>query len=297
MGKIDLAIEWMESTAKDDQHGYCQTHRWGEDGDYDCSGAVITAWEISGVPVKTKGASYTGNIYTVFRSCGFEDVTNIVNLKTGSGLKRGDVLLKPGAHVAMFCGNRKIVDACINEKGTITGGKPGDQTGKEFWIHSYYNYPWKYVLRYKEGAGSFQNITSEENIVKFFYSVKTEAGKIYDEVENLKDYAGKIGEAITGISIRCDNGSVKYQVHTVGGDWSDWTIQGFAGDGEKIDAVRVYYNTPNDIVIKHGYQKAQYRVSPVNQKYYDWQYDDETGNGQDGYAGCFGKAIDRFQLC
>ena len=45
-----------------------------------------------------------------------------------------------------------------------------------------------------------------------------------------------------------------------------------------------------------GYQKAQYRVSPVGQGYYDWQYDDEVDESQDGYAGCFGKAIDQFQL-
>ena len=51
-----------------------------------------------------------------------------------------------------------------------------------------------------------------------------------------------------------------------------------------------------NIVNKYGYQKAQYRISPVNGNYYSWQYDNETGNGQDGYAGCFGVAMDRFQL-
>ena len=58
----------------------------------------------------------------------------------------------------------------------------------------------------------------------------------------------------------------------------------------------MYYSTPADIVNKYGYQKAQYRISPVNGNYYSWQYDNETGNGQDGYAGCFGVAMDRFQL-
>ena len=63
-----------------------------------------------------------------------------------------------------------------------------------------------------------------------------------------------------------------------------------------IDAIEVYYNTPADYVAKYGYQKAQYRVSPVNGAYWSWQYDNETGSGQDGYAGAFGQAIDRFQL-
>ena len=65
-----------------------------------------------------------------------------------------------------------------------------------------------------------------------------------------------------------------------------------------IDAIEVYYDTPADYAAKYGYQKAQYRISPINSDgYYSWQFDSETGNGQDGYAGCFGVAIDKFQLC
>ncbi len=48
----------------------------------------------------------------------------------------------------MYCGNGKEVEASINEKGTAHGGKPGDQTGREFLIRSYRNYPWTNVLRY-----------------------------------------------------------------------------------------------------------------------------------------------------
>lgn len=150
MSKTETAIAWMEEVAKDNSHGYDQKYRWGEKGDYDCSSAVITAWETAGIPVKTKGATYTGNMYSVFKKCGFKDVTAAVYLKTGSGLMRGDVLLHPKYHTAMYCGNKQIVQASINEKGKVTGGTPGDQTGKEFLIRSYYNYPWTYVLRYPE---------------------------------------------------------------------------------------------------------------------------------------------------
>lgn len=146
--RINKAIKWMEETAKDDRHGYCQDHRWGTDGDYDCSSAVITAWEQAGVPVKTKGATYTGNMLSVFIANGFQDVTALVNRSTGAGLVRGDVLLNTVHHTAMYCGNGKEVEASINEKGTAHGGKPGDQTGKEFLIRSYRNYPWTNVLRY-----------------------------------------------------------------------------------------------------------------------------------------------------
>ena len=87
---------------------------------------------------------------SVFLKCGFVDVTSSVNLATGAGLKRGDVLLNTSHHTAMYCGGGREVEASINEKGTATGGKPGDQTGREFLIRSYRNYPWNHVLRYNE---------------------------------------------------------------------------------------------------------------------------------------------------
>lgn len=148
MSKIEKAVQQMEAWARDDSHGYDQTYRWGQRGDFDCSAAVIQACENAGIPVKSKGATYTGNMLAAFKKCGFVDVTSKVNRSTGAGLLRGDVLLNTSHHTAMYCGNGKEVEASINEKGTATGGKPGDQTGKEFLIRSYRNYPWTNVLRY-----------------------------------------------------------------------------------------------------------------------------------------------------
>lgn len=160
MSKIETSTKWLENTAKDNSHGYDQIHRMGP-VDYDCSGANITAWMKAGVPVNKAvkkvvdgktvtipGATYTGNIRKAYLAHGFTDVTKKVNLSTGAGLKRGDVLLREGHHVAQYCGNGKEVEASINEKGKTTGGKPGDQTGKEFLIRPYRNYPWDHVLRY-----------------------------------------------------------------------------------------------------------------------------------------------------
>ena len=83
----------METWARDDSHGYDQRYRWGEKGDFDCSAAVIQAWQNAGVLVKSRGATYTGDMLPVFRSCGFKDVTASVNRSTGAGLKRGDGIL------------------------------------------------------------------------------------------------------------------------------------------------------------------------------------------------------------
>ena len=157
MTETELAIRAMEEFAIDNSYGYDQLRRWGPD--YDCSSAVITSWEIAGVPVHKNGATFTGNMLYSFLKSGFVNVTNSVDLKTGKGLVRGDVLLNIKHHTAMYAGNGKEVEASINELGKATGGKTGDQTGKEILIRNYRNYPWDCVLRYKENA---ENKTVEE---------------------------------------------------------------------------------------------------------------------------------------
>lgn len=154
MTKIEKATRQMEAWANDPRHGYDQIFRWGEKGDYDCSSAIIEACQRAGIPVKAGGATYTGNIYTVFLKNGFKDVTASVNLATGAGLQRGDILLNHVRHVAIYCGNGKEAEASINEFGMATGGQPGDQTGREFLIRPYRNYPWNVVLRHVEAGVS-----------------------------------------------------------------------------------------------------------------------------------------------
>ena len=145
--------------------------------------------------------------------------------------------------------------------------------------------------------------TSNPGIV-FTYAVQLTNGTVLPEVTNLNDFAGAVGKRIANVAIKVNKGKIKYQVHVIGGGWLPWVTgynwndfnNGYAGNSQAIDAIRVYYETPSDIISKFGYQKAQYRVAPLNSPYYAWQFDDETTDGQDGFAGCFGSAIDRFQL-
>lgn len=122
---IEKAVTWALQIAQDPVHGYDQTCRWGPD--YDCSSLMISAWQQAGVPVKTAGATYTGNMLPAFLKCGFEDVTAEINLTTGAGLQRGDVLLNARHHTAMCIGSGQIVHASINEAGKAIGGKSGDR--------------------------------------------------------------------------------------------------------------------------------------------------------------------------
>lgn len=155
---IEKAVTWAIKIAQDPAHGYDQTHRWGPD--YDCSSLMISAWQQAGVKVKDAGATYTGNMLPAFLRCGFEDITAEVNLSTGAGLQRGDVLLNVQHHTAMCIGSGKIVHASINERGGATGGKTGDQTGREICVRSYYKYSkgWDKVLRYV-GSGKNEEVT------------------------------------------------------------------------------------------------------------------------------------------
>lgn len=197
MSKAEAALKWMVDHANDPKCGYDQIYRWGEMGDWDCSSAVITAWESAGVPVKTNGATYTGNIRSVFLKCGFKDVTRSVNRDTGKGLLRGDVLLNEVHHVAMYVGGGMEVEASINEKGTATGGKPGDQTGKEFKVRSYRNYPWDCVLRY---SGDVQQTASYPSCTVSLHQFV--GGAVHPEVRTIQillsaaGYKGKTGKPL-----------------------------------------------------------------------------------------------------
>ena len=147
----------------------------------------------------------------------------------------------------------------------------------------------------------------ETPVVNATYAVMTEDGRILPEVTNLEDYAGLENVKIKGIAMKVDKGYVKYQVHVLGGAWLPWVdgynwkdaINGYAGNGKVIDAIRIYYETPADIVKQTGrYYKAKYRTSQnKSANYYDWQLDDEKTSDMDGYAGLYGKPIDKVQIC
>lgn len=185
MSKVENAVQWAVDIAENPRHGYDQIKRWGDD--YDCSSLVITAFEENGIPVKSKGkATYTGNMYGAFKKCGFEVVED-------GSLKRGDVLLNKKHHTAIYLGDNKVVMASINEKGTITGGETGDQTGREILVRDYYvpSYGWDVVLRYPEEASN----SSESAPVSAPQDSSVEVYKV-----KAGDTLGKIG-AKYGVSV------------------------------------------------------------------------------------------------
>lgn len=187
---IEKATQYMINIANDNNHGYDQIYRWNEKGDFDCSSLVISAWQQAGVPVKTKGATYTGNMYNVFLKCGFVDVTKSVNLNNASGMQRGDVLLNHVYHTAMYIGNNQECQASINEKGRATGGTPGDQTGQEIKIRSYRNYPWNCVLRYTNGQNIVNTNTNKKSVEQIAKEIIANKWGVGQERKNKLTAAG-----------------------------------------------------------------------------------------------------------
>ena len=131
-------------------------------------------------------------------------------------------------------------------------------------------------------------------------------GKILGLITDGKDYSGILGKELVALAAKVTKGAVKYSVHIKNGKWLDSVTgfnykdyeNGYAGNGNPaiygsaIDAIKMYYTTPSDVIKNYGYYKIAYRVHLLNGKWLDWQYDTETTNGQDGYAGIIGKTID-----
>lgn len=147
MSKIESVVAFMEQIAADPSHGYDQAHRNGPN--YDCSSLVGTALHNAGYNVSK--SSTTRNLRQQLLACGFRDIAC-------SARQRGDIFLKEGHHVVMCVDESNIVHASINESGRTTGGRSGDQTGKEICTRSFYNYSggWDYHFRAPDSVATSQ---------------------------------------------------------------------------------------------------------------------------------------------
>lgn len=213
MTRIEKAVKFMIETAADDIHGYDQTHRNGPD--YDCSSLVGTALAEAGFNVSRY--SWTGNLESQLRGSGFIDCKK--------PWKAGDIHLTPGKHVAMSINGSQIAHASINELGKTTGGKTGDQTGKEICIRDYYehNGGWKLHLRYPHESVTSTPDKSYDLIVREVMSGKWGNGNERKErlIKNGYDYEfiqNVVNAMLSGFAWK-SNGEIAREV--IAGLWAD----------------------------------------------------------------------------
>ena len=77
-----------------------------------------------------------------------------------------------------------------DENGHSKGGKPGDQTGREFLIRSYRNYPWDCVLRYTEETSSESETKSETSKSGGLNVDPKWVGRVTASLLNVRSWAG-----------------------------------------------------------------------------------------------------------
>ena len=155
MSKIDKFIERMQYWCEVADLGYDQANRWDirDHGTCDCSSLVYWClWE-SGLLEKPDDlyarAYYTGTLRADLEAAGFK-----AYWFDFSDVRPGDILLNYACHVAVCIYGENfgafVAQGSIDENGNITGGLPGDQTGRETNVRAVYDYPWDIVLRLDE---------------------------------------------------------------------------------------------------------------------------------------------------
>ena len=192
---VESAVAWMIALAEDDSHGYDQKYRWGEKGDYDCSSAVISAYKHAGIDLS---CTYTGDMRKDMISKGFADVTAQVNLVTGEGLRRGDVLLNERRHTALYIGEGMEAEALVNEQGQAIGGKPGDQTGNEITLRAYRDFPWDCILRYQGEASTKEAVKTQNAKLTVAYVQKGCTGAWVTMLQTALNLVGGYGLEVDG---------------------------------------------------------------------------------------------------
>lgn len=196
--KIDKYVTEACAIALDPEHGYSQVNRDG-DPDFDCSSLVLHCLSVAGIDARGKGATYTGNMYSALKKCGFEVVD-------GDG-EKGDIYLTPQKHVLIYIGDKTVCHAVADENGKAKGTKSGDQTGREIIMEVVNNLDsYKYHLRLKGGATGKKGVVANCHYLNMRKGASKTSeivrvlskGQVFDVVKEGKDWTqidvfGKIG--------------------------------------------------------------------------------------------------------
>ena len=141
---VNRACAFMLDICMDDSHGYNLEHGWGPE--YNCSALVATCYRVAGCDMPIHS---TADMPDVLPQYGFTDVTSMVDLNTGAGLEKGDILWMRHptggmGHTELYVGSDMMAGAHgLGHNDTI----PGDQDGNEISVVPFFSYHWERVFR------------------------------------------------------------------------------------------------------------------------------------------------------
>jgi len=231
-------------------------------GSWDCSSSITWCWRqaLRYTPFEgaLDGATYTGNMRSVFKASGLFEVWDTQS----TSAVRGDVYLNDATHTAMcqdggsdgVYGYDALSEFCINENGQVYSGKPGDQTGREAYVHGFYG-TWECTLHYNHKADTLTDqevvpSTPSAGDIRYRVSSDPTGRNWYDEMNGAvdtggsgDDFAGAYGSPMRWFA--CD--APRYRVYSQANGWLPWVTEynigdleyGCAGDGSPILLVEV----------------------------------------------------------
>lgn len=309
----EAAALCMEHLVDHDWHGYTQGWgRWGDgegtcpvstpigtcyvqQGDRDCSSAVISAYEAAGIDCG--GATYTGNMKSCMLSTGnfrAHRMSDGYNCDDGYIAQRGDCYLNEINHTSMCISAYPdmLAEFSINEWGGITGGAVGDQTGWESHRNAFYGFPWDWCLELiTDGAqpqptsGVRYRVSTDPNGANWY----AEMVDGFDTGGSTDDFAGAYGEFVRWVAVQ----GATYRVCTQASGWLPWVNQynvndleyGCAGDGSPIVALEIQDTN------------VRYAVHVCSGEWYaDMVGQHDTGGSADTFAGDMWNPIDAVRI-
>lgn len=154
MGTIAAMVSAASAIEKANT-GYDQSQRWSffdrstkkliSNKEADCSSTCGAIAVLGGYPVDLSDPFYTGTFRKRLIAAGF----TAIRFTLLSKLKAGDFVLNESNHVEFCPTASTMFSAAIDENGRATGGKTGDQTGREVRTRAAYVYSkgWQWILR------------------------------------------------------------------------------------------------------------------------------------------------------